>query len=372
VPLKEAPAINAATKYLMIKSLSINNFRCFRKLSVSDLSRVNVLVGENGAGKTALLEAIFIASGSSPELALRLRAFRGMGTTLEVRSAGVEGLWKNLFHDFDQRKSIDIGLDATDLQSRSVSISLGASEELRLPLGSGKRLYSSQRSVTAPIEFAWTDANRHVSKVRPTILGDKISFQQQARNISIPNRVVFIPSNFKLDPEETAKRLSALSMRNASQSLVDVLTNVYPDVEALSVENSDGSWEVFAQIRDRSERIPIALHSSGASRLVGILLAIAEAERGVVLIDELENGFYYKTLGKIWTVLLEMATQFKCQLFASTHSSECIKALGEAINQDSEGAFCLLNIENRKGASSVSVSTGEVMAAAIDSGFEIR
>jgi predicted ATPase len=161
-------------------------------------------------------------------------------------------------------------------------------------------------------------------------------------------------------------------MRNALHDLVEVVQTVYPDIEALSVENSDGSWEVFAQIRYRSRRIPVALHSSGASRLVGILLSMAQAERGVVLIDELENGFYYKSLSTIWRVLLTMAESFKCQVFASTHSRECIQALGEAINPENEKSFGLLNIENRSGASRIVLSTGAVMSAAIHSGFEIR
>jgi len=45
----------------MIHSLDIVNFRCFKQLSTDRCRRFNVIVGENGAGKTSLLEAIFMA-----------------------------------------------------------------------------------------------------------------------------------------------------------------------------------------------------------------------------------------------------------------------------------------------------------------------
>ena len=354
-----------AAGYLMIKSIRINNFRCFRKIDIEGLSRVNVAVGPNGSGKTAFLEAIFLASGASPELALRLRTFRGMGTTVEIRATGIQTLWRHLFHDFDQRKSIDIALRSTGMESRSLAVSKGSSEELRLPLRSSGR--QGARSITAPIEFTWKDANGNIFRSRPVVSGDKLTFPQAPRSTD----VIFMPSQFRLNPEETAQRFSAISRRNAVTDLLAVLKSVYPDIEDVSVENSDGSWEVFAQVARLGERIPIALHSSGASRLIAILLAITAAERGTVLIDELENGFYYKTLPKIWRAILALATEFKCQVFTSTHSNECLQSLTDAISEDA-AAFALLNLDNSDGASAITVSPGDVMAAALSSGFEIR
>ena len=44
----------------MYKSFEIENFRCFRHLRMDDLARVNLIVGKNNVGKTALLEALHI------------------------------------------------------------------------------------------------------------------------------------------------------------------------------------------------------------------------------------------------------------------------------------------------------------------------
>ena len=41
-----------------IKLIEINQFRGIRKLTVSDLSDINLIVGDNNSGKTTFLEAI--------------------------------------------------------------------------------------------------------------------------------------------------------------------------------------------------------------------------------------------------------------------------------------------------------------------------
>ena len=48
-------------RYQMITSLEVENFRGFRKIELSDLRRINIIVGDNSSGKTAFLEAIFLA-----------------------------------------------------------------------------------------------------------------------------------------------------------------------------------------------------------------------------------------------------------------------------------------------------------------------
>ena len=66
-----------------------------------------------------------------------------------------------------------------------------------------------------------------------------------------------------------------------------------------------------------------------------------------------------------------LADSFKCQVFASTHSNECLEALSAIVNE-SPDSFSLLNLEFVKDTSRVTVSPGEVMAAALKSGLEVR
>ncbi|HEK84748.1 MAG TPA: ATPase, partial [Candidatus Aminicenantes bacterium] len=86
----------------MYKSFKINNFRCFEKLELPELERVNLIVGKNNVGKTALLEALFIHCGAyNPELALRVNAFRGIEVIKVEFTGWAEAPWDSLFYNFD-------------------------------------------------------------------------------------------------------------------------------------------------------------------------------------------------------------------------------------------------------------------------------
>jgi hypothetical protein len=100
--------------YKMVEQIDIHNFRCFDKVNLKDLKTVNLIVGRNGSGKTALLEALFFTLGS-PGLAFKLRRWRGMGTQLHYTEY-VESrlaLWRDLFHKFDQNRIVRIAFSGT-------------------------------------------------------------------------------------------------------------------------------------------------------------------------------------------------------------------------------------------------------------------
>jgi predicted ATP-dependent endonuclease of OLD family len=92
--------------HLMVDSVTIRNFRSFREITVEDCRRVNILVGENGSGKTALLEGLFLASGVNPELLMRTRQWRGFegGRMSGTHEDMHRNLWGDVFHKFQTTK----------------------------------------------------------------------------------------------------------------------------------------------------------------------------------------------------------------------------------------------------------------------------
>ena len=68
----------------MITELDISNFRHIERLTLAPLGRVTLISGKNGAGKTALLEALWLFTGSNrPGLALAVDKFRGVSEMLD-------------------------------------------------------------------------------------------------------------------------------------------------------------------------------------------------------------------------------------------------------------------------------------------------
>lgn len=56
-----------ANAALQIKKLKITNFRKFESYSIEFDRQLTVLVGDNGTGKSTLIDAACIALGSRPE-----------------------------------------------------------------------------------------------------------------------------------------------------------------------------------------------------------------------------------------------------------------------------------------------------------------
>jgi AAA15 family ATPase/GTPase len=48
---------------------------------------------------------------------------------------------------------------------------------------------------------------------------------------------------------------------------------------------------------------------------------------GVVLFDEIENGIHYHSMSAVWGSLVKQCRKNKVQLFATTHSRECLEAI---------------------------------------------
>ena len=95
----------------MIRSIDVRNFRCFERLQIDDCERINVIVGDNGSGKTALLEALFLALGTTTELVVRYRQQRGLGGAYSGPSRRVEeAIWRDFFYKRDWRRTISVEL----------------------------------------------------------------------------------------------------------------------------------------------------------------------------------------------------------------------------------------------------------------------
>jgi AAA15 family ATPase/GTPase len=188
---------------------------------------------------------------------------------------------------------------------------------------------------------------------------------------SFPMNIAMYPSGIKAAPKEAADRFSALSKRKQGTRIVQTLQRIFPFIEDLSVETNAGEAMVFASVDSLPEKVPVSLISEGVYRLLSILVGIANTRGGVVLIDEIENGFYHETLPEIWKLLLEFAEEYKSQLFISTHSLEALKHAGPTI-KDNEGKFALLRTEKRNGNTSVRYFTGHQFLKAIEQKVDVR
>ena len=151
------------------------------------------------------------------------------------------------------------------------------------------------------------------------------------------------------------------------------LKHVFPNITDLSVEILPGGiTALYCSTKELEEKIQLGLVSTGINKLMLLLLYIASSPNGVVVVDEIENGFYYKALPKVWDAVCFFCKKYDVQLFASTHSRECLDAL-KPFMKESEADFRLLRAEvSKENVHAIRVFNGGDFEAALETGTELR
>ena len=170
---------------------------------------------------------------------------------------------------------------------------------------------------------------------------------------------------------EEAHRFGKLETKKQLNILTETLKIVDPRIDSLSLIVIGETPLIHADIgMDRF--IPLAFMGDGMSRLASIVLAIVNSPNGVVLIDEIENGLHHSILHKVWQAIGKVARMFNTQVFATTHSMECVVAAHEAFVKSGPYDFSLHRLERINETIHDVTYDKETLGAAIEMGFEVR
>jgi len=349
----------------MINSLEIKNFRCFRELKLGGLKRFNILVGDSGSGKTAFLESIFMLGGGSPEVYLRLRRWRGYGDSIKLTGSrtSYESLFRDLFYNFDQSAEARLRLQDSVTGVRSLTISYKGQESSEVPL----RRTIENVFLVDPIVFYWTVGRKNFES--------KVQVKDGAINIvgfaDVYAAWLLSPA---VGPENHAQHFSDLSKKGRAQPIIEELKKQYPFVQDVTLESLVGELMLYASVEQLDEKVPLGLLSAGMTKYFSILIAIASNPGGVVLIDEFENGFYFKSLTPFLKSIYKFCEEQNVQIIASTHSYELLEAMMPILEEDEsrEDRVCLLRAERTGRESTIKRIEGVSYRAAIEEHFEVR
>lgn len=331
----------------MINSFTINNFRCFESLTVEPLERINIIIGNNNVGKTALLEALYLHIGATnPELPLRVNTFRG----IEKYEIDPVNIWGWLFFNKIVDNPIELNSKDDSGINRSLKIELRDIQESYID----RSEENDGRPESAPGALATFFGNRELlmsyKDSTPREGTCRAYLTQKGIKLERPSFNAFPPSYYVYsrlyNPKEDAERFSRLEEAIQVKPVLEILKQFESRLHRLTVIIAGGEPMIHGELEGTPNLVPIPLMGGGMARLLSMLLAIhTAAPGGVILIDEIENGFHHLNLQNVWAAIAESAKKLNVQIIASTHSLECIEAAHDVFVKTDMSEFRLHRLE---------------------------
>jgi Fe-S cluster assembly ATPase SufC len=370
----ESLSDNRIGGYLMITTLHVEKFRCFKSLDIKGLRRINIIVGPNASGKTVLLEAIKMGLDGTPGVMPFLNGLRSIPTFFMQNPTPeqFQAWFMDLFYDFDLDGKIIVSIGDSSNRNSSVRVYFEPKAAVTAgpAIGFQQVPTNTPPATIVPLAFERSDFEGKKSTLLATINQQGQPFLQPGKSLGIVSG--FISSVSFGQPPENAAWLSKLSVQKRSQEVIEAVQRHFPFIQNLTVESfMPGMSAVYADIPYLSRKIPLSLVSSGISRLITLMLAILSFPRGVILIDEIENGIFHNQYAMLWQTVLDLAAHHETQLFISTHSKECLKGAMAAMAA-SPDSFTLLRVRRGDGQAVVERFGGEQVEAALEKDGEVR
>ncbi|MDE2834280.1 MAG: AAA family ATPase [Bacteroidota bacterium] len=375
---------------LHLPSLRVRNFRGIEDLSIQRLGRINLIAGRNGVGKTTILEAawIFARRGAVQTLEEVLQRHNELLTALdENHEALVVPDYAALFHGRTVKPEDAIVIGPVS-SSASVRIQLAKRGDLPeqdniWPTASGwgntvdvlKVSYNGHESLY-PVWPGDLDPfepvpSWHLSRFSPNLgRKDRASTNHVLKCESLGPG---LPSNYTM-----ANYLDAVTVMGVRESAVRSLRLIDDRVEdANAVGESDPRYlrrgrRILVTLRDIP--IPVSLNSlgDGIIRLFAAALAVARSRGGLLVIDEIENGIHYTVQQDFWEMIIKAAMDHNVQVFATTHSFDCVRGFAAAAEEFERDACALVRIDRfRDGLKAIEYPPEDLEAAAVQ-GIEVR
>jgi len=252
-----------------IKNIEIKNFKCFEDFKAEGFGRVNLIGGKNNVGKTAFMEAVFIVFDTKD-----IEDKDILGTFLKIES------FRGMPNDIT-------GSELKIINNKYYNIKIKTSTfELKSTLKKDESL---------------VDQNT------------KLSFTNTTYN--------FIPS-YMIDNQLIDNIFNKVKQQRKRDRLNEILNEF--DSNILEFDIIEDKPQVFLNNINHFQNVSELGH--GLKRYIAIVSSILVNKDGILFLDEIENGVHYSHLDKLWEIILTISKEQNVQVFATTHSKECIES----------------------------------------------
>jgi len=329
--------------FLMLTSIRLEKYRGFGQYRVGGLARVNLLVGKNNCGKTSVLEAVhLLTSGGAPWVLAGIARQRGemvfVGEEREPYRRNMHPVVSHFFHGhqlvpdayFTLRADDGLGevtvrvVDApTVLKQRSLfdddEADLGSGLAIRLE---GAERPAGNRFPPLPVTEEGVVAENVLRRYR------RVPRAERDEGTSVQ----FITPD-SLQPNSMSEMWDRVLQEGRETEVIGPMRILEPDLVGIHFLSGASSYQygsragILAALKGARRRVPLGSYGDGMRRLLALSLSLIGTRGGVLLVDEIDTGLHYSVMGDMWRLTVEAARQANVQVFATTHSLDCVQGL---------------------------------------------
>jgi len=253
----------------LLTEIEIKDFKCFKDFKAEGFKRVNLIGGKNNVGKTAFMEACYIYTFP---LNSKDNSSMALADTILARYA------QDFFTDCMNEKGI-------------------------------KYLFNQINSHSKIYEYAKINGLNNIYK--------KDDFLK-SRNI---NNVAFI-----FNEKQTNQQIEdgyAYIIEKKLETEIDKIISLFDEsIESFRIIKS----EPKCRLKENDIFYNLNEFGEGLHKYISYILALYSAKDGILFIDEVDSGLHYSIFNELWEIILKISKEQNVQVFATTHSKECIES----------------------------------------------
>jgi AAA15 family ATPase/GTPase len=371
---------------MLIRDLTIKGYRCFKDFSMDGLTRVNLLVGNNNSGKTSFLEAIYLLV-NQPSMGTVERTIREIFDNRGELSQQIETIdnefkqvitrkyyLESFFNGYGKDKCNHLVISGKEkFGNIEFSCFLGK-DFLQLDYPDDVSMFQNVPTMTEiimKIDLFF----RAVGSIFKQSSTKKISNRDFAtkKDFSLLISSSVFLSTYKINFNEIAKIWDQICLTYKEEIVIEAMRIINPNIDRIGFSISPGINTIRLKLKGLSDLIPLSSMGDGMNRILTLAMALVSTEKGVLLVDEIETGLHYEAQLDMWRLVLKTAQDLDVQVFATTHSWDCIAAFKEALQElEDQSVAKLFRLDSKYGKLRAVEYDAEEIRIAVDQGIEVR
>jgi len=323
-----------------IRSLRIQNFKCFEDFRMENIGQFNLIVGANNAGKTSLLEALLMVEEWGDTLLFEAY-LRRTASLFEKRKNNFD--LAAVYRSMDKKNgaiSVEFECKVGEVLKHSLNVFDFAEalkdEEIRDFFSEqygaqGSKMFNDNKKIIISRRGFGTDM-----PVQRMNTIESIPEEGRHRILPLIGVFDFYHSNLVSDYSESIQ-----NDRDTEREFLVLLDLVTPGVEAVDIYIDVNTQKptLGLLLKEKQSLIALSMFGDGTQRMFLLLTKLFQLKHSSVLpktllIDEVDFGIHKSKLLNFWKVLFELAIRLNIQLFMTTHNVECVKAFWEAFETE--------------------------------------